>query len=82
MEAFPLHRDVERRVGTKGAKEIIGTNNTMFYALQQEGNRYYDPGFPKPFRLTPGARGRSYLVSELQAWVLSKAAQRNMENQE
>lgn len=80
MESKYSDMKVERRVGSKGAKEITGTKNTMFYALQQEGSRYYDVTFPKAFRLTPGAKGRSYLVSELDAWVRSKAAQRDQGN--
>ena len=79
MDAVPMHSGFERRCNAKEAKAITGTKNTMFYALQKEGSRYYDDTFPKAFHLFPGAKGRSYLVSELIAWVRNKAATRTQE---
>lgn len=51
--------DVSRKISLKPSS---------IYALIQAGK------FPKPFKITPGGRASGWLCSDIESWLLSRAA--------
>ncbi|MGJ0515469.1 MAG: helix-turn-helix transcriptional regulator [Methylomicrobium sp.] len=58
--------------------QITSISRSGVYARLNPRSPSYDPTFPRPIKLSSGPRGAvAWVLSEIQAWVRSKIAERN-----
>jgi len=54
-----------------------GDGRSTIYNKTNPASKYYDPTYPKPIRL--GANAVGWIESEIDVWIKSRAAARNVD---
>jgi prophage regulatory protein len=60
----------------KGVMHKTGDGRSTIYNKNNPASKYYDPTYPKPIRL--GAKSVGWIESEIDAWIESRAAARQV----
>jgi prophage regulatory protein len=71
-----ISQATQRILRRKQVQEYLGLARSTIYAKLDTDGPYYDPTFPKPFKLGNGARMIGWLESDVEAWVQQCANQR------
>lgn len=77
--AVPLNSQTPTVLRLKQVIERIGLRRSSVYALMNPKSPYFDPTWPRPFKL--GASSVGWLDSEISAWITQRAAARQHQAQ-
>lgn len=64
-----------RGLSTQEVSNRSGCSRASIYEMLDEGSAYYDPGFPRPFKI---GRRTLFVEAEIEQWLQSKIAARQL----